>query len=478
MYSVGSVDAVQAAAEHALGRGDVDRALRVVHDFVERVVTEPLCAAQVFASRALDAVCQRIGRFTLARGGVVPVDPWPGSAGRARIVYVLTRLQNSGGHLRVVLDFIRARPECEHLILATGIAGPSDQAHLARALDGQAHVEFLAAPRGGFASRLRWLQGALCGCRAEQVYLFNHHQDSVAVAAIQPEMGLRAAFYHHGDHHLCLGVHLAHVTHIDPHPMGYHLCRAELGVDNVYLPFWFEDLGARTGAVSAGPLTTATAARSNKVEIPYPYSYLDVIPRVLQVTGGRHVHMGHLTPWALRRLRRGMREAGVPQDRLIYLRWTPSVWKCLLEYGVDLYLASFPYGGGITLVEAMGAGVPVILHQHMYSRVLSCMELAYPGGRSWGRPDELLAQLAELDRTALRAEGERARRHYEIHHHPEMARHLRDPASAGLSVPASLSEFRPQLDQWAAWTLRQTGWGPTARRALYRLLRRCRARLG
>ena len=43
-------------------------------------------------------------------------------------------------------------------------------------------------------------------------------------------------------------------------------------------------------------------------------------------------------------------------ERFIYMPWVPSVWKTLHDCRVDLYIASFPYGGGLTLIEAMGAG--------------------------------------------------------------------------------------------------------------------------
>ena len=80
---------------------------------------------------------------------------------------------------------------------------------------------------------------------------------------------------------------ITHLRHIDPHPMGYHNCRDRLGVDNVHIPLTFEDQGARDEGrpfAAGGVITTATAARSNKIEIPYYTSYLDVIPRVLKAT--------------------------------------------------------------------------------------------------------------------------------------------------------------------------------------------------
>jgi hypothetical protein len=70
------------------------------------VITEPLCTASVFASKRLDAFCQRVGEHSLRHGQVTLADLWPARGRRPLVVYVLTRLQKSGGHSRVVEDFI------------------------------------------------------------------------------------------------------------------------------------------------------------------------------------------------------------------------------------------------------------------------------------------------------------------------------------------------------------------------------------
>jgi len=468
-----------ARANISLGQGDIDRALGIAHDFVERIVTEPLCTSQVFGSRLLDDLCFRIGCANLrAMSSSQSVAP-PAVEGRARIAYVVSRLQSSGGHLRLILDFIRSQPEKDHVIYATGVAGPSDERFLVAALARCGNACFVAAPRGSFGSRLTWLQNVLHALRPEHAYLFNHHQDSVAVAALVPQLGVPGSFCHHGDHHLCLGVYLDHLTHIDLHPMGYHYCRAELGVQNHYLPLTFEDHGyvpVRTAFSSGGVLTTATVARSNKVEIPYYVSYLELIPQVLKVTGGRHLHIGRLTPWAIRGMRSKMRELGVPQDRLIYMDWTASVWKSLQEHKVDVYLASFPYGAGLTLIEAMGAGIPVIMHRHMYSRVLSGLELAYPEAFHWSDPNALLDYLGAMEPKELWKEGQIARRWYETYHRPEVLRaYLRDPASFNLPVPPLAIDFELCLDEWAAWAESQLSFPRLAYRSAYRLGRRIRS---
>jgi hypothetical protein len=477
----GSVRTLVDKADTALRQGNVNFALRLIHDFVERVITEPICVAQVFASHDLDQLCLRIGRQNLVGLNIPSENPWPHSTTRPTIIYLVSRLQRSGGHSRLVQDFIHAQPEKNHLILSTEVGGPSDKNYLLNVFANNENVHFMVAARTDLQTRLTWVQKILAGSQPEHVHLFNHHQDSVAVAALVPELGLQGSFQHHGDHHLCLGVYMNHLTHVDLHPMGYHYCREELGINNRYLPLTFKDkhfVPVQTGFMYGGHLTTATAARSNKVEIPYYVSYLDTLPLILKATGGRHLHIGKLTPWALRRVRNQMQKHNIPADRLIYIEWTSSVWQSLQEHQVDIYIASFPYGAGLTLIEAMGAGVSVIMHQHMYSRVLSGLELAYPEAFRWDDPEALLAHLAAITPERLEHEKQLSRLRYQTFHHPEILQdYLRDPNLMQLAVPALITEFRPRYDEWAAWAEAQLTFSRLISRFAYRVWRRLRVLL-
>ncbi len=473
-----SLQGVGKAARLALRQGNIEVALRIVHDFVERIITEPLCAARVFASRSLDDLCLEAGEINLSRLSETKGLPRLDLPAGPLMVYLVSRLQRSGGHSRLVQDFIRSQPEKNHLILSTEIAGRSDNDRFFESLSGRENVRFLRAPSGGFEFRLNWLQSILLSCRVEHVFLFNHHQDSVAVAAFVPGLELKGSFIHHGDHHLCLGVHYSHLVHLDLHPMGYNHCRHELGVDNVYLPLTFEDgryESFETEFARGGALTTATAARSNKVEIPYYVSYTEFIPRLLKATSGRHLHVGKLTPWALRLIYRGLRENGINEDRFVYVEWAPSVWKALQEHKVDVYLASFPYGAGLTLVEAMGAGIPVILHEHVYSPILSGLELAYPEAYRWSDPDNLLSYLCMLQPERLQREKELSRLQYESFHRPEFLHsYLRDPQSVQLVAPEMFNSYRPRADEWAAWVDAELNFHHLLYRFVYRALRTIR----
>lgn len=459
--------------------GQLDRALRLVNSFVEQIFTEPLCTSQVIGSAALDNLCQEVGKRNLAsiNRSMLVTDA---HLEQPVYVYIVTRLQCSGGHTRLIEDLIKARPLDRHVVLSTELSGRSDDAYLKGELAGWKNVSFESALRhDSYQQRLMWLQRRLLEISPEKIYLFNHHQDSVAIAAVQPEMGFKVSFYHHGDHHLCLGVFLSYVEHIDPHPMGYHDCKG-LGINSRYVPLTLEDKGARPAGwpfIEGGMLTTCTAARSNKIEIPYFVNYLDVVPQLLKGAGGRHVHIGRLTPWALFKIRRGLKHLGVPEDRFVYIPWVPSVWKALHEHRVDLYVASFPYGGGLTLIEAMGAGVPVALHQHVSSRVLSSVDLAYPEAFSWQMPAELVDFCMSVTPEILRHQGEQARAQYMAYHRKQI---LEDILSSGgnltISPPDLSDKYRPRRDEFAAWLESQVSIRHLAYRSLYRLARSVRGK--
>lgn len=460
--------------------GDLDHALHLIHRFVERIFTEPLCTSQVVGSRTLDDLCQRIGKANLAaidRDRIL-IDP---ESDKPIFVYIVSKLERSGGHSRVIEDFIKGRPFARHVVLSSELNGRSDVDYVFDRLAGQGHVTFESARKGdNFHQRLMWLQKRLLAIRPNRAYLFNHHQDCIAVAAVQPEMGFDLSFYHHGDHHLCLGVYLSFAEHIDPHPMGYYDCRHELGIKNVYIPLTVDDKGMRPSNwpfIPEGKITTCTAARSNKIEIPYFVSYLDVVPELLKVTGGRHVHIGRLTPWAIFRIKRGLKRLGIPHDRFVYIPWVPSVWTALHEYRVDLYVASFPYGGGLTLIETMGAGIPVALHQHVFSRVLSGIDLAYPEAFSWQVPDELLHFCASVTPEYLRHQSILARRQYLNYHRQQILMDILASAESITISPREFSDkFLPRRDEFASLMEGSVNIGHLAKRAVYRFFRNFRSK--
>lgn len=411
-----SVEALVDELNDAWRSDGADAALSGISKFVHACILDRRSLARVFAEPALDDFCQRIGE---AVGQELHIArECDATHQRADCVVLATRLYRAGGHTAVIEDLLKtgkfgARP----YVILTDALGLADRSIIEERFGESVAGE--VAPEGSMASKLQWLLRRLDTLRPRTLILMNHHQDPVAIAAAQPFLADRTVFYHHGDHQLCLGVALRHAMHIDPHPMGFCNCRDAIGVARpVYWPLVAADQGYRddTPFMVKGVLRTASSGSQNKFDVPYKYPYFDVLPRVMKATGGSHVHIGPLSPEVLKRIHGELESNGVPRERFIHVPWVRSVWKALHSYGVDLYLASFPLGGGKVAIEAMGAGIPIVGHDSYVSRFLGGCDMFYREAFVWSRPEELIDHLGTITPDKLARESHLARAQYERHH--------------------------------------------------------------
>jgi hypothetical protein len=149
----------------------------------------------------------------------------------------------------------------------------------------------------------------------------------------------------------------------------------------------------------------------------------------------------------------------IAQAQFVHIPWTSNVWRALWEYGVDVYLVSFPYCGARAIVEALGSGTPVIAHENYRNGFLSGIDMLYPSAYVWSNPRDLLARLGELTPDRLVEEGKSARYHYETHHRPELLRAALETDFTGqVAQPIPLRKYTPDqlqccLDEFDFWQL-------------------------
>lgn len=476
MALIRSVAKLQKTIDARIAQGDLDSALRLIHRTVDQIFCEPINTARIFGSKLLDGYCQKIGAINWRRIRDNPKTTHDGGESGNTVAYVVSRLYAFGGHTPILADIIRLGPSAKSIVLITGTVGKTNITAIQHRFEGLARVSFECAPRSTHLEKLDWLQRKLLELSPSTVWLFNHVQDSVAVAAVQPDAGYRLRYYHHGDHQLCLGVYLGYADHIDPHPMGYHNCRDNLGIQgNRYLPLTIKDQGERPAEKERTfdtRLITCTAASRNKIESPYFIHYADVVPEMLYASGGKHIHIGPLSPLTLWRIRRAMRKLEVPESCFVHIPYVRSVWQALHKHQVDLYVASFPYGGGRTLVEAMGAGVAVAIHLHCHSRLLSSFDMAFEGALLWRNPQELYNYVQQTDAETLKQQGHAARKKYqECYREETLATALADWEQP-LLPPSLLKGFAPDKLQQALDITNQFSCIGVLRRIFCRAVRR------
>lgn len=476
MALVRSIAQFQDKVKAHLSEGNLDASLSSIERLVNQIFCEPINTAQIFGSKLLDDLCQEIGLQNLCKlqsNIDLFLDNTKQDAKLQNVVvYVVSKLQASGGHTAVLADIIRLAPHSHSIILVTGVGGVTDHQAIQYRFDAIPNVTIEYAPRGKCLDKLNWIQKRFLALKPADVWLFNHHQDSVAIAAVQPNAGYQLHFYHHGDHHLCLGVHLDYADHVDIHPMGYHYCRDKLNIkNNRYLPMSVKDLGGRPDSLkfkSGSNFITCTAAGFNKVEVPYFIQYVDVIPALIHASGGKHIHIGRLTKIALRKIRNGLHQLGLSESSFIYIPFVSSVWKALHDYQVDMYVTSFPYGGARTLIEAMGAGMPIAIHSHCTSRLLGTFDMVYEGALIWRNPNELYEYVRNVDIATLSSHSKMARSRYLAYHSEDIVISALADNAAPLSATPLYDGYMPDNLQQALDISNQVSCIGAIRRFLYR----------
>ncbi len=189
-------------------------------------------------------------------------------------------------------------------------------------------------------------------------------------------------------------------------------------------------------------MTTCTSGSLNKFNIPYAVQYRDLIPEIIKASNGYHIHIGKMTPHYLKAIKNTLVQHNINPTRFIYIPWAKSVWQTIIDKHVDIYICSFPYGGGKTAVEIMGSGTPMIVHDN-YSVPLGGSHVVYPEAYQWRYATQLIDILKNIRGDDLIKHSSLSRQHYEKFHQDNFIQEqLVKPASLmqGM-IPLPLPEF-------------------------------------
>ena len=407
--------------KQALNKNEFSSALDAVKQFVVSVINEHKAPGEVIGSRRLDELCRIIGDiyFDYYKTTYLFNDNYQVDSNK--VVIICTGLYKYGGTSLLIGDLIKAHGNDECTILATNFLDDMSKEDLELSRIGDTNAEVVIAPKCNSADKLKWLVEQLIKISPARIFLLNHHQDSVIISAVQPFIDkTKVIFYHHADHNLCLGVHLKGAIHIDPHNVGYFNCRDNENIaNNFYLPLTVDDkLYNRCGSkfLKNGELTTCSSATFHKFKNFYLYPYVDLIVERFLIREGVHFHIGNIPEWDKAIILDKLREQNIDTNRFVHIAWVPCLWKTLVEKDIDLFIGSFPISGARTLIEVMGAGVPILMAENYLSRFHSSRDIVYSDSLIWQYPQEFCDIISSVDEVILNQQSAKSRNHYVLHY--------------------------------------------------------------
>ena len=393
-------------------------ALQAIIDGAEKLLAEGSPVRRMAIGwRGGDDTCDVIGDQILAEGGAQPAGE-PADLD----LYIVTQIYAGGGHTAVIGDFVRASGSSRAEVLLTGtVERDIHSGYPPAEIVARLGIEpkcLRVCPHEERAMATRWLIDQIRARRPRRVFLFHHPQDAVAIAGARPSLCGELSLAHHADRQPTLGLHQRGTRIVDLSPFTGVFTQRVLGLDSVYAPLIISDPGGLRAREIKPPFTTVSSGSAHKFGV----EYAENLVRVLETTGGRHIHIGFLKEKRLGKIRAHLEGRGIGSERFEYIEWVPSLASALIELGADLCISSAPVGGARTAIEAGAAGVPMLANLPNYSTLFGVNHVMPKSLPVWRTIDELVEILAGIDSAWIAEQGRIGRRYFEGNHHPEQLR--------------------------------------------------------
>ena len=401
--------------------------LRKISQFVNKNVCINYKMGLPNSSKRLDEFCQKIGKLNLKKLDNYKKKYNLNSFSKIDII-ICSKISLSGGHSFLIQDIVSSSNN-KFIILITGIGGKTDISLIKSRFKELQNIQIYKSINGNFSSKLNWIQKEIIKIKPSNIWLINAHEDSVAVGSVQPNQNYKVRFIHHADDKLCLGSSIKYFIHYDTNPNCFYHCRKILKYKkNIYLPLTCNDYGKSLFSEKISRkdgIISCTVASFNKLEVPYYVNYKNLLYKIILSTNGKHVHIGKISLLNLLTIRISLFFNKINQDRFIYIPYSRNIWKMLIKYKVNVLIGSFPHGAGRTFVEAMGAGITLVLHRSCLGRNIGGVDLGYKEVFQWTFADELLNILSSLNKFKIKLHARLSRERYEeVHNKKNFKKYL------------------------------------------------------
>ncbi len=287
----------------------------------------------------------------------------PGARSNDNVCLLATAVYGTGGHTRVVADFIKGLPADRKPVLV--MSDVYDELQYRALLNdrnnnsGLGERAVVITTGKTLIDRALQLYMTLLAMRPTRIVLLCHPMDIVALAAAWPFRNI-VEFVHHSDHFPAIGVGLPWADHVDLTYTCHKAC-LERSPASLY---------AGMSAVVGDPtehktnpkrLRFASCGSLHKFTGLMGLGWADYVIAALRRPGSEFFHIGPTTPEFEAAMRNALQKNGIDPARYHFHGFVESLPAELAKLGIDVYLSSFPEPGGKANLEAMAAGTPVII---------------------------------------------------------------------------------------------------------------------
>ncbi|RAK66292.1 glycosyltransferase [Phenylobacterium kunshanense] len=327
----------------------------------------------------------------------------PLTKGQDNVVILATQLFATGGHSKVATDITQILGAEKVTIICTDIYRKMRYKFLINHINPTAYPlkrradVILSAPT--LVEKVVELYCILSAIRPSRIFLMNNHMDAVAVAGAWPFRNV-VDYVHHANFMPAIGSSLKFSAHADlTYPC--HLACRDAGLDPVYAAMMANAESVAPAAIAAADKTRlriATCGSQHKYRHPARHRWADFVVAALSAADAEIVHIGAYDDDFAAEMVEALTAAGLNPDRYRFVGRCDNLMVELARQQADIYLASYPEGGGRAAVEAVAAGLPLIIPEETGHGPLMADHWPLPQAQAVTTPEELAAAIRDRDR--------------------------------------------------------------------------------
>lgn len=280
------------------------------------------------------------------------------------VCIVGTAFHSFGGHSKVAEDISRLIGAERTTVVLTDVYRERN------------HLSLLHPPKGAplqrratlllgaqtLVGKVLELHNILAALRPTRIFLLTHHFDMVGPLALWPFREV-VELLHHVDYQPGLGATLPWSAHVDLTWRAHVACR-RAGLAPVYAGLTVAGVAEprivpRRDAPAR--LRIATSGSPHKFRGGLSHRWTDYAIAALAMGDTELLHIGPVEEKLRAEITEALVAAGIDPARYVFKGLVPSLAAALVDENVDVYLSSYPLGGGKANLEAMSVGLPPIM---------------------------------------------------------------------------------------------------------------------